>query len=76
MSNLKVDAYDDRGTDEVHYGFVYFTDETRVAYATRHGVTDSTGGGPAITEKHRRLAENFLNETIPGWNDPEKTQNA
>ena len=73
---LKVTDYDDRGgqgPEGVMFGFVYFSDDTRVAYATGHGVTDGTGGWPEITPRHQELATQHLNEKAPGWNGQPQT---
>lgn len=68
---LEVDGFDNRsgeGPEGIMFGFVYFNDERRVAYATGHGVTDGTGGWDEVTPTHIRLATEFLNERAPGWN--------
>lgn len=55
------------------FGFVYFSDDRRAAYATGHGVTDGTGGWAPVTVKHLDKAEAYLDERAPGWNVlPEK----
>lgn len=65
---LQVESHDNRGTDEVPYGFVYFNDNKRVSYAahpdTAGGprVTGGTGGWSPITRTHVRLATNYLIE--------------
>ena len=51
------------------FGFVYFNDERRVAYATGHGVTDGTGGWDEVTPAHIRLAKEYLDEKVPGWDN-------
>ena len=61
------------GPEGIMFGFVYFNDGRRVAYATGHGVTDGTGGWAKVTAAHQRLATRFLNRVAPGWNNtPEK----
>jgi hypothetical protein len=60
---LTVQSVENRGGDEVAYGFVYFSDETRVAYTSTEGVQkDVTGGWDDVTDKHVRLAEQALKE--------------
>lgn len=65
--NLQVTGYDNRGDGEVAFGFVYFSDERRVAYTTNDGVVaDATGGWPAVTATHVRLATEHLRaEGVP-----------
>lgn len=57
--------------EAVMYGFVYFTDERRVAYATGQGVVpDAVGQGwPAVSSTHVKLAQDYLDERFPGWNE-------
>lgn len=69
MPKLEAVDHDQRGMDGVYFGFVYFSDDTRVTYATGHGVTHGTGGWSEITEAHRALAQKYLDQVIPGWND-------
>jgi hypothetical protein len=75
MPSFTVDCIDQRNPtatdDGTYFGFVYFTDGRRVTYATGHGVTEGTGGWAAITQAHRKLAEEFLNKELPGWNTQE-----
>jgi hypothetical protein len=74
---LEVTGIDDRcqnpeGFDPreaVMYGFVYFTDDRRVAYATGNGVTSATGNWLPVTPTHVRLAKKYLDENFPGWNE-------
>lgn len=56
---LKVENMDNRGGDEVSYGFIYFNDGTRIVYADRT-VHDGTGGWDPITREHRELAQKHL----------------
>lgn len=58
MSTLQATSHDNRGSDEVPFGFVYFNDDRRVAYA--HKVTFGTGGWPRVTAEHVRLAQQYL----------------
>jgi hypothetical protein len=63
MNILKVTHHDNRGTAEEPYGYVYFTDDRRVAYTKEEGVTDDvTGGWDAIYPTHVRLAKKYLGE--------------
>lgn len=58
---VQVDSYDNRGGDEVAYGFVYFTDGRRVAYTSSNGVVgEVTGGWPGITADHESAAIDYL----------------
>jgi hypothetical protein len=72
-NTYKVEAvdFDNRsgeGPEGIMFGFVYFNDERRVAYATGHGVTDGTGGWDEVTPTHIRVATEFLDSQVPGWN--------
>ena len=58
---LDVEDHDNRGTKEVPYGFIYFNDGTRVTYAGTE-VHDGTGGWDPITEQHRKLAQEYLDD--------------
>lgn len=70
MPELTVDTIDNRGGDQYMFGFVYFNDGRRVAYATGHGVvSDATGGWEPITRTHEKLAQEYLDENYPGWNE-------
>lgn len=63
MTTLTAVSYDNRGTSESAFGFVYFSDDRRVAYATNHGVVqDSTGGWAAVTTRHVTLAQEYLKD--------------
>lgn len=68
MPKLEAVDHDQRGGGGVYFGFVYFSDDTRVTYATGHGVTHGTGGWAEITEAHRTLAQKYLDKALPGWN--------
>lgn len=58
---LTVVNYDNRGGAEVAYGYVYFSDGTRVAYTSLDGVAaDATGGWEPITDRHEQLAKVYL----------------
>ena len=72
LVKLEVDSFDNRsgeGPEGVMFGFVYFNDERRVAYATGHGVTEGTGGWDEVTPTHIRLATEYLDEKVPGWDN-------
>jgi hypothetical protein len=56
---LKVDGIDNRGTNEVPYGFVYFTDGLRVNFAKGRGVGSGSNWG-AVSSRHRKLAQDAL----------------
>lgn len=72
MANiLEATEADNRGTDDVPYGFVYFSDGLRVAYTGNrvgdeygttmtYEITDTSGGWGPVTETHRRLAGAYL----------------
>lgn len=60
---LTVNGFDNRGGDEVGFGFFYFSDGLRVAYTTIEGVVaDATGGWDPITPEHEELAKAKLKE--------------
>lgn len=59
---LQVTDSDNRGTQEVPFGFVYFSDDRRVAYTGSGVVADATGGWGPVTSDHVRLAEQYLVE--------------
>lgn len=81
-SILSVAGHDDRALNSpgfnpvaaVMYGFVYFTDGRRVGYATGQGVVqEATGQWDEVSTTHVKLAEEYLDERFPGWNEvPEK----
>lgn len=58
MSALQATSHDNRGSNEFPFGFVYFNDDRRLAYA--HDVTSATGGWPTVTRKHLQLAQQYL----------------
>lgn len=58
----KVTHYDNRGTPDYPFGFVYFSDGKRVVYSKGAGVTDGTGGWGAITPTHVKVATDFLSD--------------
>lgn len=74
-SSLKVTGYDNRsgeGPGGVMFGFVYFSDECRVAFTNSKGiVSDATGGWPAITATHAKLAKEYMDREVSGWNTPD-----
>lgn len=58
---LEVAYYDNRGTNDVAYGFVYFSDDSRVLYAS--GKTIRPYKGPCwtpATMRHVEIARDFL----------------
>jgi prolyl oligopeptidase PreP (S9A serine peptidase family) len=61
---LSVSSVENRGGDEVAWGFVYFSDDTRVAYNTNMGGVQEgvTGGWDEVTPEHVKLAVAALNE--------------
>ena len=71
MANiLRVTEMDNRGTKDIDYGFVYFSDGLRVTYtSTKTGenleyhVGESSGGWGPITETHKRLASEYLSRS-------------
>jgi hypothetical protein len=75
-SDFEVTGYDNRsgeGPEGVMFGFVYFSDNRRAAYATGYGVTEGTGGWDSVTVEHRAKGTAYLDEHAPGWNTlPEK----
>lgn len=43
------------------FGFIHFSDNSRVAYSSAQGViARASGNGPAVTEDHVTLAKAFL----------------
>jgi hypothetical protein len=44
----------------VHYGFVYFNDDRRVAYTDEGVEANATGGWGPVTAEHVRLAKEYL----------------
>lgn len=62
-SDLTVESIENRGNSEVAFGFVYFSDGTRVAYTSTDGVRkDVTGGWDEIADEHVSLAQAALKE--------------
>lgn len=60
---LAVTGFEDRAGENpegVHYGFVYFNDDRRVAYTDEGVRPDTTGGWPHVTAEHARLATEYL----------------
>lgn len=56
---------DNRGTEEVPFGYVYL-DGTRVGFSQGDGVWLTRGWDADQT--HLDEAEEFLNKEMPGWN--------
>lgn len=62
---LEVDSYENRGTDEVPYGFVNFNDGSRVGYSDGRVWQPRTNGGgkyQGITNAHLGMAAKLLVE--------------
>lgn len=60
-TTIQVTGYENRGDAKTQYGFVYFSDDTRVAYTSFSGVEgDATGGWGAISEQHVKAATEYL----------------
>ncbi len=62
---LKVEYFENRGSEDTPFGYVYFNDETRLGYApgveenqSTHGLFAANWGGN--TPEHFRLAREFL----------------
>lgn len=62
-----VEGVDNRGTEEVPFGFVYFKD-TRIGFASLHGVFKSNGWGS--TNRHLVATIEHLKTLFPNfdWN--------
>lgn len=59
--SLAVTGHDNRGTEDVPYGFVYFNDDRRVAYTSEHGVVErATGGWGVVSAAHVKAAKDYL----------------
>jgi hypothetical protein len=63
-STLTVTHHENRAgenPENVAYGFVYFSDGTRLAYTSFDGVAaDATGGWEPVTKAHEKAAEEYL----------------
>lgn len=59
----KVTHRDNRGDDELPYGFIYFNDGRRVVYVG-NTVQDGTGGWESITPTHQKNAQEFLDKEL------------
>lgn len=67
METLHIIEHENRGSKDVPFGFVYFSDDTRVLYAllpeNPEGVQSSGGQNwPPVTRVHVRLAQTYLIE--------------
>lgn len=60
-TELAVESYDNRSSEECKFGFVYFTDGTRVLYRTVDGQNEIHGAnwGPTY-QRHHDLARKTL----------------
>ena len=72
MKILKIDGVDNRGNEEIAFGFIYFNDGTRISF---HNTSDkdtgearwNTGGNggsgwPGIEEWHQERAQSHLRQ--------------
>lgn len=60
---LEVTYHDDRAGDNpegIHFGFVYFNDDRRVAYTDEGVEADVTGDRRHVTATHVALAKAYL----------------
>lgn len=63
MEKLTVEAFDNRGTKEVPFGYVYFSDNTRMVVGVADNVTTlMSGQWGGNTEEHIQLAADYLKE--------------
>ena len=67
MARLKVESHENRGTVEQPFGFVYFTDDSRVGYAPGIKETEESdglfsGNWGGNTPTHFALAFKYLKE--------------
>lgn len=63
MNSIRAIHHDNRGTTEVPFGFVYFSDHTRVGYTGTKGADAAmTGGWETVTPDHVEVADRYLNE--------------
>lgn len=64
---IKATRHDQRGTEDHPYGYVYFDDGTRLAYAPgTSGLSNPLGlfpgGWGAVRDEHYKVATAYLNE--------------
>jgi hypothetical protein len=64
---IKVTHHDNRGDEEAPYGYVYFDDGTRLAYAPHTSGMGNPlglfpGGWGAVRSEHYSLANDYLTE--------------
>lgn len=64
MAQVKVESYDNRGTPTEPFGFVYFSDGTRVGYTPKleRGKELWAGNWGPVDHRHMRAAYRFLTE--------------
>ncbi len=62
MTEIK--GIDNRGTEEVPFGYVY-VDDTRVGFTSSDGVWPTNGWDS--TPAQWRAASDFLDTQLPGW---------
>lgn len=70
LGKLQVEYHDNRGTDAEPYGFLYFSDGRRMAYALGKLHPDATGGWEPLTPAHARAAEAYASShglVSGGW---------
>lgn len=58
-STLTVDEIENRGSSEVPFGFVYFSDGLRVPFSQTNGIGHGSNWGP-VSERHRTIAREAL----------------
>lgn len=73
MTAITATHHDNRGTEDVPFGFVYFDDGKRCAYARgvgeHDGVSTGTGGWPEVGMDHVHEAQRYLREALGAdWN--------
>lgn len=66
---LEVESWENRGTDDTPFGYVYFSDGSRVGFSNAEGHDDvweprTNGGGKfmAVTPAHLRKARELLRD--------------
>lgn len=67
MANVK--GIDNRGTEEVPFGYVY-VDDTRVGFSQSDGVWPTNGWHSSPAQQ--RAASDFLDTQLAGWNSSVK----
>lgn len=56
---LEVENHDNRGTEDYPYGFLYFNDGRRMAYALGKIHGDAAGGWKPLTPKHVLVGKRY-----------------